>query len=542
MSGEGLNISPTTTTTESDEKYSLRTIPKLSMSHSQSTIKIKKKRKESNTYNKTKELLCFPTYVNQLIIISLYPTAILMTNTIIVGYGSKWLNGCKRIRNVDNDIECKVDYLLYNYYNSMFMSGIGLIAFIFSQYISKLSNKFGRKIFILFNIIASMIPRMSILIWNNMYLYWFIWLITGLNGGSDVTSGAMILYFKDILPRKYVGMGYRIIQRSTVIVSIIGSIIASLISYVYSDYEVWIVITSLFIITLVYCILFVPESLDYKKRKHIKVGCFNPFSSLISLLHIFDNKLTFWVSIVQLLRSTFDFGVITIVFVYFGYELDIHDPSRLNAIITVIFCSSGILRLISNNILLPYFYKHQFDDIFISAFSLFFTLISCILLILFGLYPNEYFGIGFGVTVGIHRIAQASLNKILSSTIYKKNLSKNIKTIQSMTGVSAMISPFLFGYGYNYFKNSLNMNYLIFFIDAVLIFIAFLILIIPLRMVYNNNIQSILKQKRLKQKHRNKYKKYFKTKPLNSNDTAGESLVSGDDASSYTSPNYAVKA
>eukprot|EP01084_Bolivina_argentea_P104665 187412_1 len=379
-----------------------------------------------------KMVLSYKAYVHQVIVIGIYPMTILMTSVILPTYGAQWIAGCRSFHNVNENKNCPYNYTKFNYYNSLFVSAIGVVAFIFSPYIGRLSDSFGRKPFTLFTLIASLLPRLSILIFNNLWIFWGLWLITGLNGGKDSTSPAMMAHITDILPNNLNSIGFGLLQ-AAIGTSLLGACIATTISFIWGDYYVWIAMVILCSFTILYCFIFVPESLSKENRKPLQEK-FNPFKYMINLTHIGDNPVVLWVALIQFIRSTFDFGVITIVFVYFNHQLDINNPKYANLLNTTIFIGAGTCRVLANGVLLPCLRKCGAKDIAVSVISITATFFACVTLVLFGyftandtdndqdlfFYGISPFAIAFGICIGIHRMAQASLNSILTKNLSKK--------------------------------------------------------------------------------------------------------------------------
>eukprot|EP01084_Bolivina_argentea_P112406 200470_1 len=73
-------------------------------------------------------------------------------------YGASWFGGCRTWAKQQKNSDClsdddNYDYMTYNFNMSIFVSVAGLISFLFSGYIGRLSDAYGRKwIFILYGI------------------------------------------------------------------------------------------------------------------------------------------------------------------------------------------------------------------------------------------------------------------------------------------------------------------------------------------------------------------------------------------------------
>eukprot|EP01084_Bolivina_argentea_P052759 96887_1 len=85
----------------------------------------------------------------------LFFTSNILAATIMPSFGAIYFTKC----NIDTDEDCELNYIQYNFYNSLFSSIQGVVAFLFTGYVGSLSDCIGRKLLIFMAIFLCFIPR-----------------------------------------------------------------------------------------------------------------------------------------------------------------------------------------------------------------------------------------------------------------------------------------------------------------------------------------------------------------------------------------------
>ena len=132
-----------------------------------------------------------------------YIAAGYMPSVFMPAYGAEWFAGC-----TDSDEDCDFDYTSYQFYQSLFMSIRGLVSFLFAGFIGRASDAYGRKIFLILNVVFSFLPYIPLLFVYNLWPYFFFYVLMGLNGSNNSATPVMAAYISDSLPPHLRTVGY----------------------------------------------------------------------------------------------------------------------------------------------------------------------------------------------------------------------------------------------------------------------------------------------------------------------------------------------
>ena len=157
-----------------------------------------------------------------------------------------------------------------------------------------------KKVFLLLTFAVGLINRGVMIFTDNLWI--FLWLrgLYGINGGRDAQTPVMNAYYADVLPPHLKTLGFGLSYGMAGIMLFLGAAIATSISLLYRTDFNWTAIGMVYILAIIYCILFIKESLLPINRKKFSLKNFNPIRPLI---HVADNKIVLWVSVIQFLIS-----------------------------------------------------------------------------------------------------------------------------------------------------------------------------------------------------------------------------------------------
>ncbi len=141
-----------------------------------------------------KELLSYKQYLKILPYIVFMFYGLVMPLIILPAYGAKWMANCS-----DNDTECEYDYIKFNFYNSIFISCRGVLAFMFSAFIGMLSDSFGRKIMICLQAISAALISTMMVFNSGMWVFWGFSVFYGIFSGGKVLLFSIIIFVKIII-------------------------------------------------------------------------------------------------------------------------------------------------------------------------------------------------------------------------------------------------------------------------------------------------------------------------------------------------------
>ena len=111
---------------------------------------------------------------NLYILLGIYYSAAIAGGIIIPVYGAYWFGGC--ISNDSNSVivdddDCDPDYSSYNLFSQIFTSGNGLLQLLLAGFFGRISDSYGRKIFILLAVLFYAIPRAILIFYVDLFLY-----------------------------------------------------------------------------------------------------------------------------------------------------------------------------------------------------------------------------------------------------------------------------------------------------------------------------------------------------------------------------------
>ena len=245
-----------------------------------------------------------------------------LPSVFIVDYGARWFAGC----NPNTADACYgIDYTTLNLWQSISTSMRGVLAFFFAGFVGRLSDAYGRKLFLLLHPILYSLQILPLIIASNFLWYLLLTPCAGLVGASLGLSPMMSAYISDVLPSSQRTLGFAISYGSAGVALLTSAIISLMVSLYLTDYLNFWLILILYVGQTIYIWFFIPESLkdEYMKplsKKHIM----NP---LRPLLQIKNNRIVFWISIVQFLITFMEVGILNICMVYILTELHVTESS-----------------------------------------------------------------------------------------------------------------------------------------------------------------------------------------------------------------------
>eukprot|EP01084_Bolivina_argentea_P100748 180781_1 len=396
--------------------------------------------------NVIKELFGYKLYIRFIPYMAIYATVLVMPTVVLPAFGAKWFANCD---NSDNN--CEYDYESFNFYQSLFMSIRGSISFLFSGFIGAVSDVYGRKIFLLIPAIISTINYSFFTFYVNLWFFWSLTLINAFSASQSALGSMQTAYISDSIKKQHLKTtAYSIVQGIMAFCVIFGAIGGAMIPI---DY-IWIVIASIHGLTLFYIPLFMKESLQIDKSRKFKWN--NPFKPLF---YVNANPLILYLSIISLLQqilSTF----IPILIIYINDQMSINNESESNVVNMTFFVSLGISAMFCSGILLP------------------------TLQIKFGMSNLYLCVIGHGMVIFGLVTFRSTTKSITAKYINKNEHGIAFGIIQSYKSISVVLTPLIFGWGYNLSKE-IEIPSLILYVIAILMFVGAMIVIFPLRKVVN---------------------------------------------------------
>eukprot|EP01084_Bolivina_argentea_P114761 204258_1 len=210
----------------------------------------------------------------------------------------------------------------FEIYNGAFLAIAALICFAFSIFLGKLSDIHGRKRYIRYTVLITMIPFLGVLILPDIYLYFGLLPLVGFVGATSTFTGLFITYVTDVMPKAYLAAGFAAIQSTEGTAGLFAATIIGIIGYSTEkdDYRTALgVVNGFFVLTVFISLCLIRESLPLNKRN------LNPVASTKSKYNFFqiwldtlkENKLLYFMCIFYFF----------ILFSFAGLEELIHQKS-----------------------------------------------------------------------------------------------------------------------------------------------------------------------------------------------------------------------
>lgn len=227
-------------------------------------------------------------------------------------YGASWYGGCNTWKLQEKDSEClnnsdNFNYPKLNIWQSASYTLMGLVSFLFSGYMGRLSDAYGRKFFFIFFCICKVIGYIPLLIVDNIWYNMALTPIAGLTGGNNSATPIMIAYGADVIPEDERTLAFAIMYFLGGIGLLIGSVAGAVIEIYYGFYWIFVAIVGIWTVLIIFCLIFQYESLKPENRKPFETKCYNPFSPLLKLR---AHPVVFWIGILQLFISLPETGVV----------------------------------------------------------------------------------------------------------------------------------------------------------------------------------------------------------------------------------------
>ncbi|MGL4989615.1 MAG: MFS transporter [Sarcina sp.] len=343
---------------------------------------------------------------------------------------------------------------------TMLTAVYSLCVFFAAPGLGALSDRYGRRPLLLICLLGSTIGYLILGIGGALWILFLGRIIDGITGGNISTIFA---YFADITPieqrTKYFGWIGAISGAGVILGPTIGGFLARFGNSVPLYFGALITL-----LNLIYGLVFMPESLDKKKRlKSITVIRLNPFTQLINIVSI--------KSLTRLLICAFLLwipnGSLQALLSQFALDTFKFGPT----VIGFIFSIMGIQDIISQGLIMPRLLQKLSDSqitllgMISECFAYAFIAFSSV----FTFYPLFIVGMfifGFGDS-----IFGPSFNGIISKSVDASDQGRVQGGIQSIQSLARILGPLLGGFLYISFGHSS-----IAFIGVILILISVLIL------------------------------------------------------------------
>ena len=270
-------------------------------------------------------VLRFSVYRRYLLFRMLLFIAFYERAAFLSGYGAAYFGGCHSIQD-NNDCSRSYNYDRYNIFFQLQASVAAALAFLTAPLIGTLSDHFGRKPFLILQVVTYSAPYVVMSLYNNMYVLLAGFTLVGLNGSSNLSTPPSSAYIADILPQRLRIMGYALMYLLSGAGLLIGEVLGYAISAVFNDHLNFCVISLLYAACLAYLMLLIPEPPRTEQRS-AGAKRYNPCSSLRTCC---ANDIVFWCALLNGLIALPAFGLVDIATVVLADSFDADSSVKYN--------------------------------------------------------------------------------------------------------------------------------------------------------------------------------------------------------------------
>jgi len=437
-------------------------------------------------------------FVMWLIFKVVFFTQVFAAGLFIPMYAAEYFGGCLKQNNINTIHGCVPDYTTYDYWGTMFLSIGGLITFFTSSYIGHLSDRFGRKLFFFVAIITWMIPRCVMIFWVDFYVYFGLSLLTSINGDNFFIASKG--YIADIFPNKEKrGIAFGFGQSAVGIGCILGAVMAIGISEQFNDHAVFIGLGVLYILMLLFTAFCIKEPdrfarheaspNDLSDEQRQQSTALNPCKYMGKVTKF---SLIFNVSMVALLMSIVESGVMTSLFAYIGNEFHLNEEGS-STVTYAVFSIIASLALCLTGFLFVAF-KRLYDEINIMIIAICFKMVSLLLMASISMYPQDFrnFIVLYlsSFVMGISYVFWPSLIGLLTKYISAGQQGTGFGIVDSWSAIANIIAPFGFGSLY-VFLDGIHRQWMLFIFALCFCAVSLVIVAFPLRKAIKEQVEPI---------------------------------------------------
>eukprot|EP01084_Bolivina_argentea_P308083 532607_1 len=422
---------------------------------------------------------------------TLYLTQMVAVSPFIVLYGAQWFSNCLSTNGRDVEDNCDPDYATYNFYMTMFVSIEALLSFLASGFMGKLSDSFGRKIFLIITILSYMIPRTTMIFYVNFWLYFCLAL------GQALYTGLITIIVKGYVADIFIDKNIRItayagIHSSSALGAILAVGLAMTVTTIWNNHTMFIALSFLYIIFISYTLIFVEESLLPGNRNKFEMKQLKSYNPTRPLFKIFQHKFMIYMALISFVFQTVESGVIASLFAYVGDTFNLTEDGEATLIFGGIQLLMGTLVIPASLILLPCLQKRCKETNIV--------IISCMFRVLailafaaisyeeIDIFYQNYFVLFTGaICYGLSFFGGVVLDSLLTKFVHKNSQGIAFGIINSYKDIARIFAPFSFGAFYVYTLNNFNMPYIYLLLALFLQFILILIIIFGLKPIIEND-------------------------------------------------------
>eukprot|EP01084_Bolivina_argentea_P143518 251983_1 len=218
-------------------------------------------------------------------------TASASVTIVMPSIAANYFGGCLDTKGNSIDDDCEADFVKFNLWSNIFDSIGGLLQFLFLGLIGRLTDSYGRKPFMIINIILFMIPRLFMTFYVDVLIYYILYLPVAVVSSYTTLPPFVSGFVADILSEKQRTSAYGLAYAAQGVSTLFGAGYALIIAAIFDNFAIFPSLMVFYGLDILYTQFFIKESLSKENRKPFTASNYNPFKPL---LYINKTQLILW--------------------------------------------------------------------------------------------------------------------------------------------------------------------------------------------------------------------------------------------------------
>ena len=374
---------------------------------------------------------------------------------------------------------CKGNYSAMQTRKTASDTARALLSVLSAPILGRASDSYGRKPVLILTLVLGLLPWIVIVVFDNVVPYFVVSALSGLNGS---TNGLSFFPFQATVADWHApeerAMAMSMIFAGVGVSAIVTPIVTLTLAKTrdYSDQVAFTTCLVFSVITLLYCVLAIPESLSQDKRAAFsprlnsvkppsgaaadareqprKTSCASRLCSLVfsrAMLRLLRRSdLLRAVAVVILLVSLPELGLVEIALTYTDDALGLDKDESLqynSYLLIAVGCSILIASTVGMKTALKYLNEAQ-----VTYLATVGNIVHFAFWVLLSIWPRPWVGYAAEAVAGFAFLAFPALAAILSNSLSHEEQGVGIGVLNAVKNLCGVIGPPFFGFTYAYFR------------------------------------------------------------------------------------------
>eukprot|EP00484_Ammonia_sp_Unknown_P001199 CAMPEP_0197023324 /NCGR_PEP_ID=MMETSP1384-20130603/4044_1 /TAXON_ID=29189 /ORGANISM="Ammonia sp." /LENGTH=429 /DNA_ID=CAMNT_0042451519 /DNA_START=172 /DNA_END=1461 /DNA_ORIENTATION=+ len=370
----------------------------------------------------------------------------------------------------------------YAYYNGIFTSIGGAVAFLLEGYLGRLADVYGRKKIMYFTWFC-MFSAYSLMVFTNN-----VWFAIGLSplvalcGASGGISTVLQASLADSVKcKKNRTVVFSILFGIAGLVTVVAAVLVPIVVDLLGLKAPFFVFSGIMLLALLWLIFVVEETLPANKRMKQTVKYQNPCTILVEIK---SNKILLWFSVVALVTAIPESGLDDIIMNYCNEQLDLCGATKTTAYDSLFSITIGVVAFVFLMVLMPLM-SRCINDVGLLVVGLLFLLMVMASAALLYFVPNVVVAMSIWATFAASYILNPTVDGSLSQRLDDADQGVGIGVIHGVKGLTVCFAPYLFGGLYDLFDQDEWYVTTPFMVGAAITVCGFFIVLGPLKRTIN---------------------------------------------------------